>query len=44
MTCLLRFGTATGSIQLGDGVNILATDGGTLLADTSETNVQRCVG
>jgi hypothetical protein len=44
MTCLYRYGTATGSILLGGGVNILATDGGTLLADTTETSVKRCVG
>ncbi len=43
MTCLYRYGTATGSILLG-GANILATDGGTQPADTTETNVQRCVG
>jgi hypothetical protein len=44
MTCLYRYGTATGSILLGGGVNILATDGGTLLSDTTETSVKRCVG
>lgn len=42
-TCLTRYGTATGSILLGGNVNLLATDGGTLLADTTETNVKRCV-
>jgi hypothetical protein len=25
-------------------VNLLATEGGTLLADTTETNVKRCLG
>jgi hypothetical protein len=44
MTCLYQYGTATGSILLGGGVNILATDGGTLLSDTTEISVQRCVG
>lgn len=43
MTCLWRYGTATGSILLGGDVNLLATDDGTLLADTTETNVKRCV-
>jgi len=43
MTCIVRYGTATGSILLGGDVNLLATDGGTLLADTTETNVWRCV-
>ena len=42
-TCKSRYGTATGSILLGGGVNLLATDGDTLLADRTETNVQRCV-
>jgi hypothetical protein len=42
-TCKARYGTATGSILLGGGVNILAIDGGTLLADRTETNIQRCV-
>jgi hypothetical protein len=44
MTCLTRYGTATGSILLGGNVNLLASDGSTLLADTSETNVKRCMG
>jgi hypothetical protein len=44
MTCLTRYGTATGSILLGGDVNLLATEGGTLLADTTETNVKRCLG
>jgi hypothetical protein len=43
MTCLTRYGTATGSILLGGNVNLLATDSGTLPADTTETNVKRCV-
>ena len=43
MTCLTRYGTATGSILLGGNVNLLATDSGTLPADTTETNVTRCV-
>jgi hypothetical protein len=42
-TCKYRYGTATGSILLGGNVNLLATDGGTLLADTTETNVRRCI-
>jgi len=42
-TCLTRYGAATGSILLGGSVNILATDSGTLPADTTETNVRRCV-
>jgi hypothetical protein len=42
-TCKARYGTATGSILLGGDVNLLATDGGTLLADRTETNIQRCV-
>jgi hypothetical protein len=41
--CKARYGTATGSILLGGGVNLLATDGGTLLADRTETNIRRCV-
>jgi len=41
-TCTARYGTATGSILLGGGVNLLASDGGTLLSDPTETNVQRC--
>lgn len=43
ITCLWRYGTATGSIVLGGDVNRLATNDGTLLADTTETNVKRCV-
>ena len=43
MTCLTRYGTATGSILLGGNVNLDATDSGTFLADTTETNVKRCV-
>jgi len=42
--CLWRYGTATGSILLGGGVNLLATADGTLPADPTETNVQRCLG
>lgn len=41
--CFYRYGTATGSVLLG-GVNLLGTDGTTRPADTSETNVHRCVG
>jgi hypothetical protein len=40
-TCTYRYGTATGSILLGGGVNLLATEGGTLLADRTETNIAR---
>ncbi|KRF36679.1 hypothetical protein ASG94_04425 [Nocardioides sp. Soil805] len=42
-TCFYRYGTATGSILLG-GVNLLSAGGTTRPADTSETNVRRCVG
>ena len=42
-SALYRYGTATGSILLG-GVNLLGTGGTTRPADTSETNVRRCVG
>lgn len=41
LTCLYRYGQATGSIQLGD-VNLLADDGGTILSDPTETNVGLC--
>jgi hypothetical protein len=37
-TCTYRYGTATGSILLGGGVNLLATEGGT---DRTETNIAR---
>jgi hypothetical protein len=40
-TCTYRYGTATGSILLG-GVNLLATDGGTIPPDPQDTNVVRC--
>ena len=42
VTCLYRYGQATGSILLVD-VNLLADNGGTLLSDPTETNVGRCV-
>jgi hypothetical protein len=42
-TCKARYGTATGSILLGGDLNYLAADGGTLLADRTETNIQRCI-
>jgi hypothetical protein len=41
LTCLYRYGQATGSILLGD-VNLLADDGGTVLSDPTETNVGLC--
>jgi hypothetical protein len=41
VTCLYRYGQATGSILLGD-VNLLADDGGTALSDPTETNVRLC--
>ena len=41
VTCLYRYGQATGSILLGD-VNLLADDAGTVLSDPTETNVGLC--
>jgi hypothetical protein len=41
VTCLYRYGQATGSILLGD-VNLLADDRGTVLSDPTETNVGLC--
>lgn len=43
LTCLYKYGTATGSVLLG-GADILTVDGVTEPADTTETNVRRCVG
>jgi hypothetical protein len=41
LTCLYRYGQATGSTLLGD-VNLLADDVGTVLSDPTETNVGLC--
>ena len=41
VTCLYRYGRATGAILLGD-VNLLADDGGTVLSDPTETDVGLC--
>lgn len=41
VTCLYRYGQATGSILLGD-VNLLADDGDDVLSDPTETDVGLC--
>lgn len=42
MSCRYRYGEATGSIVLG-GVDLLASDGGSLPSDPTESNIKRCV-